>query len=169
MQLALLLLQPIDRRPRRRRKTRRRPVAKAKEALGYPQRRPSSTHFSKWLDDRRSTLGDDGRDRRWRRAAFVRNISALPRRPWWSAGREAGRWVVRLRKSRCRLEQAKHIEACALTSVGTAANGSPFHPHSLKGCARAQRRRGVAGQPKLHAGRLAALGLAVPGTCPRQG
>ena len=113
---------------------------KAKEALGAS---PASTivhsHFSKWLDDRLdAALGDDaGATGVGGVAAFVRNISALPRRPVIGlrvAKRNASGLCAFVEVAVPALEQAKHIEAYALTSVGTAANGSPFHPHSLKGC-----------------------------------
>ena len=116
---------------------------KAREALGAS---PASTivhsHFSKWLDDRLdAALGDDaGATGAGGVAAFVRNISALPKRPVIGlrvAKRNASGLCAFVEEAVPALDRAKHIEAYALTSVGTAANGSPFHPHSLKGCEQA--------------------------------
>ena len=57
----------------------------------------------------------------------MRNISALPRRPVIGlrvAKRNASGLCAFVEVAVPALEQAKHIEAYALTSVGTAANGS---------------------------------------------
>ena len=116
---------------------------KAREALGEsPAATIVHSHFSKWLDDRLdAALGDDaGATGAGGVAAFVRNVSALPRRPVIGlrvAKRNASGLCAFVEEAVPALDRAKHIEAYALTSVGTAANGSPFHPHSLKGCEQA--------------------------------
>lgn len=113
---------------------------KAREALGAS---PASTivhsHFSKWLDTRLDAAlgGDAGATGREGIEAFVSNVTALPRRPVIGlrvAKRNASGLCAFVELAAPALERAKHVEAYALTSVGTAANGSPFHPHSLKGC-----------------------------------
>ena len=83
---------------------------------------PASTivhsHFSKWLDDRLdAALGDDaGATGVGGVAAFVRNISALPRRPVIGlrvAKRNASGLCAFVEFAVPALDRAKHIEAYA--------------------------------------------------------